>query len=202
MLENETPSTPAIEGVEVVTLDCPIQRGETEITQVTLRKPLAGQLRGIKLAELLNLDVGSVQLVLPRISTPSLQPHEIAQLDPADLAELGVKVAAFFVRKSSREAFQTVEKMPWPTWPGSFTGGRWTWRTCPWSTSWNGVNVPACAPSNRVGKLMSHGYRHPCHRATSGTACRRNHLLHGLGGVQRHLQVNAAAITAQGIVHG
>lgn len=107
MLENETPTTPAIEGVEVVTLDCPIQRGKTEITQVTLRKPLAGQLRGIKLAELLNLDVGSVQLVLPRISTPSLQPHEIAQLDPADLAELGVKVAAFFVRKSSREAFQT-----------------------------------------------------------------------------------------------
>ena len=111
MPENETPApsttTTAPEGVEVVTLDCPIKRGETEITQVTLCKPLAGQLRGVKLAELLNLDVGSVQLVLPRISTPSLLPHEIAQLDPADLAELGVKVAAFFVRKSSREAYQT-----------------------------------------------------------------------------------------------
>lgn len=107
MLENEAQSPAAIEGVEVIILDCPIQRGETEIKEVTLRKPLAGQLRGIKLTELLNLDVGSVQQVLPRISTPSLQPHEIAQLDPADLAELGVKVAAFFVRKSSREAYQT-----------------------------------------------------------------------------------------------
>lgn len=107
MSEIETQNAPAPEGVEVVTLDCPIKRGETEIKEVTLRKPLAGQLRGIKLTELLNLDVGSVQQVLPRISTPSLQPHEIAQLDPADLTELGVKVAAFFVRKSSREAYQT-----------------------------------------------------------------------------------------------
>lgn len=112
MNENETKdlsagTTPLVEGVEVVTLDFPLKRGETEIKEVTLRKPLAGQLRGVKLAELLNLDVGSVQMVLPRISTPALLPHEIAQLDPADLAELGVKVAAFFVRKSSREAFQT-----------------------------------------------------------------------------------------------
>lgn len=112
MSENETQdqnsnAAPAPEGVEVVTLDCPIKRGDTEIKEVTLRKPLAGQLRGIKLAELLNLDVGSVQLVLPRISAPALLPHEIAQLDPADLAELGVKVASFFVRKSSREAYQT-----------------------------------------------------------------------------------------------
>lgn len=112
MSENETQdqnsnAAPVPEGVVVVTLDCPIQRGETEIKEVTLRKPLAGQLRGVKLAELLNLDVGSVQLVLPRITTPSLLPHEIALLDPADLTELGVKVAAFFVRKSSREAYQT-----------------------------------------------------------------------------------------------
>ena len=91
-----------------ILLDQPIKRGEQLIESLQLRKPIGGELRGIKLAELLNLDVGSVQLVLPRISTPSLQPHEIAQLDPADLAELGVKVAAFFVRKSSREAFQTV----------------------------------------------------------------------------------------------
>jgi hypothetical protein len=65
-----------VEGVEVVTLDYPIKRGDTEVKEITLRKPLAGQLRGIKLGELLNLDVGSVQMILPRISTPTLLPHE------------------------------------------------------------------------------------------------------------------------------
>ena len=98
---------PVVEGVEVITLDYPIKRGDTEVKQVTLRKPLAGQLRGVKLAELLNLDVGAVQMILPRISTPTLLPHEIAQLDPADLTELATKVAGFFVRKSIRAEYLT-----------------------------------------------------------------------------------------------
>lgn len=105
MNENET--TPVVEGVEVVTLDYPIKRGDTEVTAITLRKPLAGQLRGIKLGELLNLDVGSVQMLLPRISTPTLLQHEVAQLDPADLAELSMKVASFFARKSIRAEYLT-----------------------------------------------------------------------------------------------
>ncbi|MDR0216417.1 MAG: phage tail assembly protein [Comamonas sp.] len=95
------------EGVEVVTLDYPIKRGETEIKSVSLRKPLAGQLRGIKLGELLNLDVGSVQLLLPRITAPTLLAHEVAQLDPADLTELSIKVASFFARKSIRAEYLT-----------------------------------------------------------------------------------------------
>lgn len=113
MNENETKdlnasTAPVVEGVEVVTLDYPIKRGDTKVTAITLRKPLAGQLRGIKLGELLNLDVSSVQMLLPRISTPTLLPHEVAQLDPADIAELSIKVATFFARKSTREAYQTL----------------------------------------------------------------------------------------------
>lgn len=113
MNENETQdlstnTAPAAEGVVVVTLDYPIKRGDTDIKGITLRKPLAGQLRGIKLGELLNLDVSSVQVLLPRISTPTLLPHEVAQLDPADLAELSIKVATFFARKSTREAYQNL----------------------------------------------------------------------------------------------
>lgn len=113
MNENETKdlnasTAPVLESVEVVTLDYPIKRGDSEVTAITLRKPLAGQLRGIKLGELLNLDVGSVQMLLPRISTPTLLPHEVAQLDPADIAELSIKVATFFARKSTREAYQNL----------------------------------------------------------------------------------------------
>lgn len=112
MNENETKdlsagTTPVVEGVEVVTLDYPIKRGDTEVKEITLRKPLAGQLRGVKLTELLSLDVGAVQMILPRITTPTLMPHEIAQLDPADITELGTKVAGFFVRKSIRAEYLT-----------------------------------------------------------------------------------------------
>ncbi|MDN5535652.1 phage tail assembly protein, partial [Comamonas sp.] len=64
MNENETKdlstsTPPVVEGVEVVTLDYPIKRGDTEVKEITLRKPMAGQLRGVKLTELLSLDVGA-----------------------------------------------------------------------------------------------------------------------------------------------
>ena len=112
MNENDTKdlsagATPVVEGVEVVTLDYPIKRGDTEVKEITLRKPMAGQLRGVKLTELLSLDVGAVQMILPRITTPTMLPHEIAQLDPADITELGTKVAGFFVRKSIRAEYLT-----------------------------------------------------------------------------------------------
>jgi hypothetical protein len=37
---------------------------------------------------------------------PTLLPHEVDLLDPADFTELATTVAGFFVRKSAREAFQ------------------------------------------------------------------------------------------------
>lgn len=98
--------TPAIDD-NSVTLDYPLKRGDTELHTVHLRKPMSGELRGIKLTELLALDVGAVQLLLPRITTPTMTAHEAANLDPADLTELATKVAGFFVRKSARAAFLT-----------------------------------------------------------------------------------------------
>ena len=90
-----------------VPLDQPIKRGEQTIATVTLRKPLAGELRGVKLTELLNLDVAALQLVLPRVTSPVLTPQDVAALDPADITELGVRGAGFYVRKSIREEYQT-----------------------------------------------------------------------------------------------
>lgn len=89
-----------------VILDEPIKRGDKEITAVTLRKPNAGALRGIKLIELLNIDVAALRVLLPRITTPTLVAQDVDALDPADITELGVRVADFFVRKSTRAEFQ------------------------------------------------------------------------------------------------
>lgn len=85
-----------------VTLDEPIKRGDTTITEVKLRKPKAGELRGVSLVDLGNLNVLALQQVLPRITSPTLTSHEISNLDPADLLSLGAEVGYFLVRKADR----------------------------------------------------------------------------------------------------
>ncbi|HDR8929199.1 TPA: phage tail assembly protein [Burkholderia vietnamiensis] len=83
-----------------VTLDTPIERnGGTPITEITLRKPAAGELRGTSLNALVNLDVDALGKVLPRISSPTLTEFDVQQLDPADLVQLGVAFAGFLLPK-------------------------------------------------------------------------------------------------------
>lgn len=90
-----------------ITLDEPIQRGETTITEIVIRKPKAGELRGVSLIDIGSMSVTALQQVLPRITSPTLTAQEVANLDLADLLQLGVEVASFLVRKADRNmAFQ------------------------------------------------------------------------------------------------
>ena len=90
-----------------VTLDTPIKRGNGFITEVTLRKPSAGELRGVSLAELLQMKVDALQTVLPRITQPMLHKHEMHALDPADLVNLGTVVVGFLLTKEQKKDFLT-----------------------------------------------------------------------------------------------
>ena len=83
-----------------VILDTPIRRGTTLIDSITLRKPNSGELRGVSLAELLQMDVNSLIKVVPRISTPTLTTLEVSSMDPADLFALSTKVTGFLLQKS------------------------------------------------------------------------------------------------------
>lgn len=85
-----------------VVLDTPIRRGTTSIDSITLRKPNSGELRGVSLAELLNMDVNSLVKVVPRISSPILTAVEVTSMDPADLFALGTKVSGFLLQKSMK----------------------------------------------------------------------------------------------------
>lgn len=89
---------------EVITLDTPIIRGEQKIEQVILRKPMSGELRGVTLSDLAQMDVLALRKVLPRISSPSLTDHEVGRMDPADLFQCGLAVASFLLQKSAKEA--------------------------------------------------------------------------------------------------
>lgn len=85
---------------DTITLDEPLKRGEQTITSVSVRKPASGELRGVALSDLLNLEVNAVIKILPRVTSPSLTEQEVARLDPADLVQLGSKVAGFLLPKS------------------------------------------------------------------------------------------------------
>ncbi|MFZ2307542.1 MAG: phage tail assembly protein [Rhodoferax sp.] len=90
----------------VVQLENPIKRGDTTITSVTVRKPRAGELRGLSLAELLQMKVDALQALLPRITTPMLHRHDIDNLEPADLVNLGGEVVNFLLTKAQMAEFQ------------------------------------------------------------------------------------------------
>jgi len=99
--ENTVETLPAADDNTVI-LDTPILRGKSQIDSLTLRKPCSGELRGVHLVDLLNLDVAALLKVLPRITSPSITATEAAAMDPADLLACGNKVAHFLLQKSVR----------------------------------------------------------------------------------------------------
>ena len=103
-MKNETTEQPDVQQLadnNTVTLDTPIRRGTTSFDSITLRKPNSGELRGVSLVELLQMDVGSLIKVLPRISSPSITAVEVAGMDPADLLALSSKISGFLLQKSA-----------------------------------------------------------------------------------------------------
>jgi hypothetical protein len=98
----EQPDVQPLADDNTVVLDTPIRRGATVIDSITLRKPNSGELRGLNLVELINMDVACLIKVLPRISIPGITAPEAASMDPADLLALGTRVAGFLVRKSAQ----------------------------------------------------------------------------------------------------
>ncbi|NNC24250.1 phage tail assembly protein [Salinisphaera sp. USBA-960] len=87
---------------ETITLDTPIQRGKSSIETITLRKPGAGELRGVALTDVLRMDVDALTSVVPRISQPVLTKSEVQGLDPADLVQCGSAVAGFLLTKAAQ----------------------------------------------------------------------------------------------------
>ncbi|CAI0899174.1 phage tail assembly protein [Serratia ficaria] len=84
-----------------VTLDTPIQRGETTITDVQVIKPNAGALRGVGLAAIANADVDALLVVLPRVTVPNLTKEECGRLELPDLVALAGKVVGFLSPNSA-----------------------------------------------------------------------------------------------------
>lgn len=85
-----------------IELDDPIKRGEQTIDTITLRKPKSGELRGISLADVLQMQTDALITLIPRLSNPSLTATEVRQMDPADLVQCGGEIAGFLLTKRAK----------------------------------------------------------------------------------------------------
>lgn len=84
----------------------PVRRGDTAIETIRLRKPRAGELRGLSLQDVIQTDFVALLTLIPRISEPPLTVEECDRLDPADFAEIGGTIRGFFMTKAERQAME------------------------------------------------------------------------------------------------
>jgi Phage tail assembly chaperone proteins, E, or 41 or 14 len=97
------PQNPAPQ-TETVILQDPILRANGEaIGELTLRKPKAGELRGLKVEELWATDINALFTLLPRIASPQLIPEYLDQISTEDLFSLAGTVKGFFMSQTMRE---------------------------------------------------------------------------------------------------
>ena len=100
---------------KTIQLDTPIKRGKTEITEIVLRKPQSGALRGTRLQAVMEMDVASMMTVIPRISTLEvvMQP----------LLNIGVPREACAAKAAQLLTRLNVPERLWHLAPSTFSGG-------------------------------------------------------------------------------
>ncbi|MCB1397249.1 MAG: phage tail assembly protein [Rhodobacteraceae bacterium] len=89
-----------------VSLSEPVTQAEAQITDLTLRRPTAGDLRGINLAFLQMQKTDEVVKLLSRITTPALAPDTVERMDGLDLVACANAVSGFFVTPAQLAAIQ------------------------------------------------------------------------------------------------
>ena len=75
-----------------VTLTAPVKIDGKEVTAIAVRKPKSGELRGVSLTAMIQMEVGALIKVLPRITQPPLSESQCAELDAPDMLALGTRV--------------------------------------------------------------------------------------------------------------
>lgn len=104
MSEATAPAAPALATpvTITVTLEQPIPRESGPVTALQLRKPKAGEMRGLKVGDLFNGEVTAVLALLPRIATPFITDAEANELASEDLAEIAGTVTGFFMTAAQK----------------------------------------------------------------------------------------------------
>ncbi|MDB5725471.1 MAG: phage-related tail protein [Novosphingobium sp.] len=94
--------------IRSVTLDHPIKRGDDLIEKLQLRKPGAGELRGLSLIRVAQMEVDDLRKLLPRITIPVLTDHEVGLIESEDLMAIASELSDFLLTRRMREELGTM----------------------------------------------------------------------------------------------
>ena len=82
--------------MEKVTLKNPIPYGKETLSEITLREPMSGDMRGIGLRPLVvDMDADALITLLPRIASPAVTKEQAAHLSLHDMAIIFGVVSGF-----------------------------------------------------------------------------------------------------------
>lgn len=100
---NNGPALPGADKSITIPLVAPIIReGGVNVETLTLRKPNAGELRGLKVPDVVNGDVNTIIALLPRIASPVISQDEAETLDLEDFGEIAGAVFGFFMNREAK----------------------------------------------------------------------------------------------------
>ncbi|OOF70588.1 phage tail protein [Rodentibacter caecimuris] len=88
---------------KIITLSLPIMRGDKKITDITVIKPTVPALKGLKMFDVLQMDVDSLQKLLPRVTQPVLHKADFDTMEVADFTELSAAAVGFLGKNSETE---------------------------------------------------------------------------------------------------
>ena len=92
-----------------VTLTRPLTRDGNEIKTITITDEVkqAGTLRGLRLVNVMNMDVDSISTLLTRCTSPRLKLKEISEMETSDFVELCEALTPFLAPKEPGEKSET-----------------------------------------------------------------------------------------------
>lgn len=94
----------AATSTSTITLCEPVAIDGKDVTEITLREPRAGELRGTMHVQLINLEYDTTVKVLTRITTPALNAAQIGGMPYADYNALALGLLAFTQKSPTMRA--------------------------------------------------------------------------------------------------
>ena len=95
------------ENSKIITLSTALLRGDKQITDITVNKPTVPALKGLKMFDVLQMDVDALQVLLPRVTSPVLHKADFATMEVADFTELAAAAVGFLGKNSEVETEAT-----------------------------------------------------------------------------------------------
>ncbi|HEY9092044.1 phage tail assembly protein [Parasphingorhabdus sp.] len=94
--------------LDTVTLSTPIIVGDKTIDKLTLRKPTAGELRGLSLQDIMTTEVTAMLSIIPRICEPALNPEQVNGLEVDDFSMIAGTIRGFFMTPAEKKMLESM----------------------------------------------------------------------------------------------